>query len=216
MADAVEQAVAELLAAGKQVLTVGGEHSVAVGAARAHARRYPGISFLVVDAHLDLRDQYQGSRLSHACASRRMLELGPLSLVGCRSVAEEELAVLREESRLAVVWAEEVAAARSRDGWIEAALAGLGPEVYVSFDVDGLDPSVIPGTGTPEPGGLGWYDALALLRRLGESRRVVGYDLCELAPIPGSSVSEFAAARLAYKMLGYFEHPRKGMRCPAG
>jgi agmatinase len=200
----VEEACAGPCADGKLVLTLGGEHSIALGAARAAVRVHGPLSFLQIDAHLDLRESYEGSRFSHACVARRLLELGgELVQVGVRTACPEELETIRARG-LRPIWGHEIAAARDADSWIARVLEGLGPRVYLTLDVDGLDPSVIPGTGTPVPGGLGWYQTLALLRAVGEQREVVGCDLCELAPIPGQHASEFAAALLAYKMVGYF------------
>jgi len=160
-------------------------------------------TMLQVDAHLDLRDSYDGTPYSHACVARRVLDHGVRVVhVGPRVACPEELAALRQHG-LAPIWAGDVHAAPDAT-WIPRAVEQLGERVYVSVDVDGLDPAVIPGTGTPVPGGLGWYQLLALLRAVGRERDVVGADLCELAPIDGQNVSEFAAALLAYKMIGYF------------
>jgi agmatinase len=204
MIAAVERQCAGAIADGKLVLALGGEHSIALGAARAAAAAAAEpISVLQIDAHPDLRDSYEGSLFSHACVARRLLELGgSLVQVGVRTACAEELELIRARG-LAPLWAHEIAR-EPASAWIERALDGLGPRVYVTLDVDGLDPSVIPATGTPVPGGLGWYDTLALLRAVGERREVVGCDLCELAPIPGHHASDFAAALLAYKMIGYF------------
>lgn len=204
MAAAVEGVVGDLLGLGKLPFTLGGEHSVALGAARAVKRaqgRRP-VTHLVLDAHLDLRDSYEGSRYSHACVSRRLLELGKVVHVGARVACPEELDAVRSHD-LDPIWGHELHA-RPRERWVDRALAQLGERVYVSVDVDGLDPAVIPATGTPVPGGLGWYDTLALLRRVGQERQIVGCDLCELAPGPGQHGSCYAAASLAYKMIGYF------------
>lgn len=200
----VEQACAAHT--GKRVLLLGGEHTVAVGAVRALCALEPGerpTSVLQVDAHLDLRDSYEGSGFSHACVARRLLELGTgVVHVGARVACPEEMKAVAEH-RLSPVWAHEVRGEEDAP-WIDRTVAALGERVYVSVDLDGLDPAVVPGTGTPVPGGLGWYQVLALLRAVGEQREVVGADLCELAPIAGQNVSEFAAAQLAYKMIGYF------------
>jgi agmatinase len=203
MVDAVEAACLPARADGKLVFTLGGEHSVTVGAARAAARHTSEpLTFLVVDAHLDLRDHYDGTPYSHACTSRRLLELGRVVHVGVRTACPEELEVIAAHD-LAPIWGHEVNA-EPRERWIARALDQLQGPVYVSVDVDGLDPSVIPATGTPVPGGLGWYDLLALLRAVGQRCDVVGCDLVELAPIPGQVASDFAAALLVYKMIGYF------------
>ena len=202
MIDAVAEAADQCFADGKLLLMLGGEHSLTVGAARACARHHGHLSFLQIDAHADLRDTYEGSPLSHACAARRLLELGPVTGVGIRNLSVEEMEFVRQTSH-PIFWARDVARAPD-DRWMDAVVAGLKDPVYVTFDLDGLDPAVIPATGTPEPGGLGWYQALALLRLVGETHHVVACDVVELAPIPGSHASDFAAAKLAYKMIGYF------------
>ncbi len=188
--------------AGKFVFTLGGEHSIALGAARAASHRYPSLSFLQIDAHLDLRESYEGSRFSHASVGRRLLEIGSLTQVGVRTGCPEELEVIQQHG-LKPVWGWDVQRLPD-DVWIERVLEQLGPQVYVTLDVDGLDPSIMPATGTPVPGGLGWYQTLKLLKAVGETRQVVGCDLCELAPILGQHASDFTAALLAYKMMGYF------------
>jgi agmatinase len=187
---------------GKFVFALGGEHTVAVGAARAAAERFPGLSFLQIDAHSDLRKSYQGSALSHACTARRLWELGPVVAVGIRSASSGELTWARNKGAPVFtarrIWAE------TTDGWIDEVVHNLGERVYVTFDVDGLDPSVMLATGTPEPGGLSYRQVIALLRAVAEQCEVVACDLCELAPAPGLHAAEFTAARLAYKMIGYF------------
>ncbi len=204
MVDAVEELCARPFADGKLVATLGGEHSIALGAVRAAVKARGPLSVLQIDAHLDLRDRYEGSRFSHACVARRLLELGcDLVQVGVRTACPEELEAIRAHG-LRPIWGHELAATPDAT-WIARVLASFKRErVYVTLDVDGLDPSVIPGTGTPVPGGLGWYQTLALLRAVGAEHEVVGFDLCELSPIPGQHASEFAAALLAYKMIGYF------------
>jgi agmatinase len=201
----IEAAAARPVADGKLLFTLGGEHTVTLGAARAVAARHPGLGFLVVDAHLDLRDSYEGSRFSHACVSRRLLELGRVVHVGARVACPEELEAVRAHG-LDPIWGWDAARLPEAD-WIARALGQLGEDVYVSVDVDGLDPAVFPATGTPVPGGLAWYPTLALLRAVGKKHRVVGCDLCELAPIPHQLASDFAAASLACKMIGYFAPP---------
>jgi len=198
----VEQACQGPIADHKFVFTLGGEHTVAVGAARAQAGHHPHLCFLQIDAHLDLRETYQGSPYSHACTARLLLELGPVVQVGIRAACPEELEVVRQQE-LEPLWAEDIQGLPPAR-WIQQVVDRLGSDVYVTLDLDGLDPSVIPAIGTPVPGGLGWYDVLALLRAVGQQRRIVGCDLCELAPIPGQHASDFAAALLAYKMIGYF------------
>lgn len=196
----VEGAVAAVVAGGKLPFVLGGEHSVTIGAVRAVRELHPEMHVLSIDAHADLRESYEGSDHSHACVGRRVLEGGPFTAVGVRSLAAEEAAFAGTARGLRLVSAREIVAGRiTPDGVV----AGLGDPVYVTVDVDGLDPSVIPATGTPEPGGLGWWDVLDLLRTLFAARKVVGMDLVELAPVSGSHVSDFAAARLVAKMLTY-------------
>ncbi|HMB70869.1 MAG TPA: arginase family protein, partial [bacterium] len=155
---------------------------------------------LSIDAHADLRDSYEGSDHSHACVIRRCLEGGPATIVGVRSYSGEEARFAAGEKRVDLVPARSVHRGLVS---LKELVSSLGDPVYVTFDVDGLDPSVIPATGTPEPGGLSWDDALALLREVAARRTVVGLDIVELAPVEGVHVSEFAAARLAAKMLSY-------------
>jgi len=198
----VERACQEHLDRGKRLFLLGGEHTVTVGAVQALAARGP-VSVLLVDAHLDLRDSYEGSPHSHACVARRLLDCGAgLVHVGPRTACPEEMEAVRRHG-LRPIWGSDLWT-ESDSSWIARAVDQLGSRVHVSVDVDGLDPSVVPATGTPVPGGLSWYQLLDLLRAVGQSREVVACDLCELAPIPGQPASEFAAALLAYKMIGYF------------
>jgi agmatinase len=202
MIEQIEEACDGLLQDGKFIFTLGGEHNVTLGPARAICRQHSRVSFLQIDAHLDLRDSYEGSRYSHASIARRLLELGDVVQVGVRTACPEELEVIRTQG-LDPLWAEELQRL-PQQSWIERVLSRLGPKVYVTLDVDGLDPSVIPATGTPVPGGLSWYQTLGLLRAVSEQRQIVGCDLVELAPLAGQPASDFAAALLAYKMIGYF------------
>lgn len=190
--------------AGRLVACLGGEHSVSLGAIRAAARVHGELGILQVDAHPDLRDSYEGTRYGHGCVMRRALDLdGITSLVsvGLRAVSPEDDEKMRMDKRIHPFLACDL----SGRSWIARAVAALPEKVYVTFDVDGLDPSVVPGTGTPEPGGLAWWDALALLKAVFAERAVVGFDVVELLPEPPSCVSDFAAARLVFKMLAYFE-----------
>lgn len=202
----LEGIVSELLAHPRFVLTLGGEHAIAVGPISAYHVKYPSLSVLHFDAHGDLRDEYEGDRYSHACAARRFVELGvPTVHVGIRSISREEIAYAREKNLLIV--------SNRRlpdfDGWIPEALARLTDEVYVTFDVDFFDGSLVPGTGTPEPGGGSWEDALEVLRRVAAERRIVGADVVEHAPLPGNRAPDFLVAKLCYKLLGYALFPQK-------
>ena len=203
---ALEGVVSELLAHPRFVLTLGGEHAIATGPIRAHRSRYPGLSILHFDAHGDLRDEYEGDKYSHACAARRFVELGiPTVHVGIRSISREEIDFAREKGLLIV--------SNRRlpffDDWVPEALRRLTDEVYVTFDVDFFDGSLVPGTGTPEPGGGTWEQALEILRRVAAERRIVGADVVEHAPLAGNRAPDFLVAKLCYKLLGYSLFPEK-------
>ncbi len=193
---------------------IGGEHTVtpallrgvlnAAGAGTGGPQgEAPGV--VQFDAHADLRHTHAGTAWSHGCAMSRVLDLGAPSLsVGIRSLSAPEARRIEDE-RLPVIWAEQLhtLSAAELEMLFEGLLASLPDEVYLTFDLDFLDPSVLPATGTPEPGGAGWYQALALLRTLFERKRVIAMDIVELAPIPGNPASDFTAARLLYKCIGY-------------
>lgn len=182
------------------LLVLGGEHSITPGIVRSFAERHDGLSVLHIDAHADLRDSYEGTRHSHACACRRIRDYVETTVsVGVRSLSAAEAALIREDG-IPVYTAIEVAGSTD---WMDEALGLLTGEVYVTIDLDALDPSVMPATGTPEPGGIGWWDLLRLLRRVGAEKRVMGVDIVELAPIPGLSAPDFLAARLAAKIVAY-------------
>jgi agmatinase len=204
MVQRVEQVTGALLDAGKFVVTLGGDHLTSIGAVRAFAQRFPGMTVLQLDAHADLREEYEGSALSSATIMRRVLEVCPRTAqVGIRSLSEPE-ARLAEERRLPMWLASDLHAEtlRGQRGWVDEVLAALGDEVYVTVDVDVFDPALLPGTGTPEPGGLGWYDVLDLLAAVTRARRVVGCDVVELSPLVEGHVSPVVAAKLAYKLIG--------------
>ena len=194
--------VETVLAAGKFPFVLGGEHSLTAGAIRPLARRYKNLVVLQFDAHADLRDGYQGEHFSHASAMRRVLDHQGISLVsvGIRAVSAPEVAFYdANRDRLTIHWAKDQAR------WdIEDIVAPLrGRPIYVTFDIDALDAAVMPATGTPTPGGLAYWQALAILRRACGVGNVVGADLVEFAPIPGFHAYDFTAATLAYKMLSY-------------
>jgi agmatinase len=199
MARAVEQRVAGHLAAGRFPVVLGGEHSVSIGAMRAAAARYPGLSFLQLDAHTDLRPEYEGSRCNHACVMARARELGPIVQVGIRSMDVSEREGLDPRR---VFYAEGLAAGRARRGWAREVVRRLSRQVYLTVDLDVLDPAFMPSTGTPEPGGLGWYQVLELIKLLCRRRELVGFDVVELAP-SGARAPDFLAAKLVYKLLAY-------------
>jgi agmatinase len=204
MVDRLEQLTSELLRRDKFIATLGGDHSISIGVIRAFAKRYPRLSVLQLDAHTDLRDEYEGSRLSGATIMRRTLEVAARTAqVGIRSISEDEARLV--EDRGLPVWLANTIAARRAQGrreWIEEVVEVLGDDVYVTIDVDAFDPSLIPGTGTPEPGGLDWYEAMDLLAAVAAKRRVVGFDVVELSPLLEGHVSPVVAAKVVYKLIG--------------
>jgi len=204
LADAMAEIEAECLRhleAGKFLVTLGGEHSLTIAPVRAARRRFGEIGVVQFDAHADLREQYEGAPHSHAAVMRRIHDEGlPTLPVGIRSLSRPE-AVFASEAGVPIVWGHELPLPLER---FDQLLATLPDLVYLTFDIDYFDPSLVPATGTPEPGGGDWYATLTLLRRLFATKRVVAMDLVELAPIPGQAASDFLAAKLVYKCLGYW------------
>jgi len=210
LANTLEELCLPHFRAGRLVACLGGEHSISLGPIRAAADVHGPIGILQIDAHPDLRNEYEGTHYGHGCVMRRALDLTAVTRlvsVGLRAVSDEDHDVIVSDDRVKPFYAYEIAA-RPRNEWIQAVVDELPESVYVTFDLDGLDPSIVPGTGTPEPGGLAWWDALLLLRTVFSERRVVGFDVVELLPEPPSCVSDFAAARLLFKMLAYHEAGR--------
>jgi agmatinase len=202
MADVVAEirrVAAPLVASDKFPVVLGGEHSITAPVVAALAERHAGMSVLQIDAHADLRDTYMGSPFNHACAMRRVLEFARCTQVGIRSLSPEEASVaasLRTEIFFDV-------SMRNDRSWIDRIVDTLADKVYISIDCDGMDPAIMPAVGTPEPGGLSWYEMLTLLRSVISNRQVVGCDLVELAPIPGLMAPNFLCAKLIYKILTY-------------
>lgn len=181
------------------ILTLGGEHSLTTAPVRVLSEKYKGsLTVVQFDAHADLRESYQGSPYSHASVMRRVIEMAPITQIGIRNASKPEWEFINESGH-PVYYAWDVA---GRTDWIDGMIDKLNDNVYITFDLDGFDPAVAPGVGTPEPGGLGWRETVEAIRRIGKKRNIVGADVMELKPIPGSVVSEFAAARLAFKLLG--------------
>ena len=196
----VEEVVGSVVSAGKTPVVLGGEHTVTVGVVRALVQRFGrGFGVVQFDAHADLREEYEGDALSHACAMRRVLDMGvPCFQIGGRSLSREE-AEFRRAHAIPFLDAAPIA----NDGVPRKVLPEEFPEsIYVTFDVDVFDPSVLPATGTPEPGGLCWYDVMALLSKVMRGRQVLGVDVVELAPMAGMPASDFTAAKLVYTMMG--------------
>jgi len=196
----VRAAAEPILRAGKFLLTLGGEHSVTIPLVAATADCHGDISVLQLDAHADLREEYAGSKYNHACVMRRVLELTDrIAQVGIRSFDESTWRDCQDLARNFIL---PKRVAEDPD-WIDKALELLGEKVYVTVDMDAFDPSEAPGVGTPEPGGLHWHQVTSLLRRVCAERQVVAADVVETRPMPPSNVTEFLAARLAYKIVAY-------------
>jgi len=189
----------ELLGKNKMVLMLGGEHSLTLGMVRAYREKHEALSVLQLDAHADLRDSYLGTRFGHATVMRRVCELCPIVPVGIRSLSGEEHGFI-EETGIKPVFAKGTTLTENS---IEQIIASLSHEVYITIDLDVLDPSIMSAVGTPEPGGLGWYEVLDLLREVARCKRIVGFDLVELCPNEGPLACAFLAAKLAYKLIGY-------------
>lgn len=203
MLEVTEKTIYQLIKDGKFVIALGGEHSITAGVVEAYRKAYPNEPFTViqVDAHGDLRHEYHGSIHNHACVMRRVVDMElPTLQIGIRAICKEEADLIKDKN-LAVFRAREIVA---QPDWMEKALATIQTKkVFFTIDLDGLDPTLIPGVGTPEPGGLNWYSLTTFMRRVFETHEVIGCDVMELAPLVDSVVSEFTAAKLVYKMIGY-------------
>lgn len=208
-----ETAVAELReacdavfeAAGDRLtILLGGEHSISSAPVTAAAARLPEgrrLTVLQFDAHGDLRMEYEGSPFSHASVMARCIDCADLVQVGIRAITTEERQLIRDRAgNITTLFADEM---WDNEAWIDRAMEAIGDDVFITFDVDYFDPSIMPATGTPEPGGLTWYPTMKLLRRVFTERNVVGADVVELAPIGGNAAPDFVAAKLVYKMVGY-------------
>jgi agmatinase len=195
----IRRVATALAQTGKFVIALGGEHSITSPLVDAVATQHPGLSVLQIDAHADLRPAYLGQRHSHACAMRRTLDFAPLVQVGIRNISGEEVEVLPSlATRIFYDWN-----MREDPLWIDRAVEALSDTVYITIDLDGLDPAFMPAVGTPEPGGLSWREATTLLRRTFERKNVVACDVVELCPLAGMASPNFIAAKLVYKLLTY-------------
>jgi agmatinase len=190
-----------MLEDGKFPAAIGGEHSLTPPLVSATTKKFKDLTVLQIDAHADLRDEYQGNPASHACAMRRVVEVCPAVQVGIRSLSEEEAKAI-PHLRTKIYWAKDIVRAPMK-AWIAKVLDDLGPNVYLTIDLDGFDPSIVPATGTPEPGGLDWHQVTALVRAVADHKKIVAMDVVELLPQPGDHASDFLAAKLIYKCLGY-------------
>ena len=206
--DALEiiyRSVSDLLAQEKFVVTLGGEHTISVAPIRAHATKYPGMSILHFDAHSDLRTEYQGNKFSHASALARALDFFPpekLVQVGIRAQCKDEWEFIKERG-VKTFYAHAIRSGIHGEDWQRNVFDALSDEVYITFDVDYFDPAIMPTTGTPEPGGFFWDETMKLLRMVGKEKRIVGFDVVELAPDDRFPAPTYLTAKLVYRMLNF-------------
>ncbi|MFN8673411.1 MAG: agmatinase [Candidatus Sericytochromatia bacterium] len=187
----------------KILVTIGGNHCVPIGSCKAYAEKYENLSVLQIDAHSDMRDSYQDNKYSHACAMARMSEYAKPVMVGIRSMDSSELENIKGKD---IFYASYI---RKNPNWIKEAVNALTDNVYLTIDLDGFDPSIMPATGTPEPGGLYWYEVLDLFEEVAKNKKIVGFDVVELCPSENSNPSNFMAAKLIYKIMSIIEHSEK-------
>jgi len=192
----VYRVASDLVRKGKFIVMLGGEHSLTPGIVKALAEKFPRLSVLQLDAHADLRHEYQGTKYSHACVMRRVLECCPIVQVGIRDLSLEERQFL-DQNKMRPFFAP------LDQTSTQEIISSLSDEVYITIDLDVLDPAIMSAVSTPEPGGMGWYEILSLLRQVAEQKKVVGFDLVELCPKEGPVSCAFLAAKLAYKLIGY-------------
>lgn len=197
MVDAVHKTVASYLDKGKFVTAIGGEHSISIGVIRAFMEKYNHLTVLQIDAHADLRESYDGSKCNHACAVYEANEKANLVQVGIRSMDVSEKKVMKREN---VFFAHEMV---KNPKWMDEAIERMTRDVFITIDLDAFDPSIMPSTGTPEPGGMYWYETLKFIRKVNKKRNIVGFDIVELCPDPEEKSSDFLAAKLYYKILTY-------------
>jgi len=196
MVDKVHKRVKRMLIDNKFVVTLGGEHTVSLGSIKAHNEYFNDISILHLDAHADMRDRYQGNKYSHACIMARAREItSSIVSVGIRSMDSSELKNIDKKK---IFYASDT---RRSKNWIQHVIRKLSNNVYITIDLDVFDPSIMPSTGTPEPGGLGWYEVIDLLERISKSKKIVGFDVVELCPSKNTMAPDFLAAKLIYRLL---------------
>lgn len=187
----------------KVVVTIGGNHCVPIGSCKAYTEKYEKVSVLQIDAHSDMRESYQGNKFSHACAMARMKEWAKPVMVGIRSMDSSELENVKGRD---IFYASYI---RKNPEWINQVVDSLTENVYITIDLDGFDPSIMPATGTPEPGGLYWYETLELFEKVAQEKNIIGFDVVELCPNEQSNPSNFMTAKLIYKLMTFMEFYKK-------
>lgn len=203
MLERVYETIRGFLTQGKFVIMLGGEHSLSYAMAKALREHYPSLSVLQLDAHADLRDTYLGSEYNHACVMRRISQFAPCVQVGIRSLSQEEAEYI-PKANSHIIFGQEL---HNGQEYLSRIIDKLSEEVFLTIDLDVFDPAYVPAVGTPEPGGLDWYEVLSIVRTVATHKKIVGFDVVELAPLPGLIASEFLAAKLVYKILGYCFKP---------
>jgi len=205
--DKVKSATAEVFDAGKLPVILGGEHTISIGGVKAAKKYFSDVSVLHLDAHYDLRDEYKGSKFNHACVARRIQEICPVVEIGVRGLSSEGKTFLdTAPSNVNVINVYDIL---ETPDWKKKASRLLSDNVYITIDLDVLDPAVMPSVGTPEPGGLGWYEMIDFLRTVTRERRVIGFDVVELSPRAGFIAPDFLAAKIIYRLLGYIFYDKK-------
>ena len=201
--DKIEKDVANILTDEKFVVMLGGEHTVTLGSVSAHHKKYDNLSILQFDAHSDLRDSYEGDKYSHASVMRRVYEFNKnIVQVGIRALCKEEADLIKSE-KIKTFYMRDIRSEKSKVKWQKNVVESLKENVYITFDIDGFDPSIVPATGTPEPGGLFWDETLDLIKLVGKKKNIVGFDVVELAPSKHHTTSNYITAKLVYKILNY-------------
>ena len=196
MANALSEYITEEISKNKVLISLGGEHSISAGIIMPFKKKYPELSVLYLDAHADMRDTYQKSSYSHACTARRIQEKTPVVLTGIRSLSKKE-AIFIEKSRQKIFWGKEAI------NNVNKVLSALSSTIYISIDVDIMDPSIMPATGTPEPNGWLWWELTKFLKEIILKKKVIGIDFVELSPIKGNPAPDFSIAKLIYRIMGY-------------
>ncbi|NCB38585.1 MAG: agmatinase [Erysipelotrichia bacterium] len=197
----IESAVRAVIADGKFPVMLGGEHSITTAPVKALKEKYGDtLSVLQLDAHSDLRESYEKTPFSHASVMRRVFDLAKITQVGIRNTCRDEMEFIKKSGHDGIIWASEMTG--NDLAWVDRVMKRLSHDVYITIDLDAFDPSIMPAVGTPEPGGMLWYQTLHLLNRVIDEKNVVGFDVVELCPIPGNIASDFMAAKLVFKMLG--------------
>ena len=207
MIASVRTAIKSAASHGKLTALLGGEHTITVGAVQAFSEIFSDLSVLYIDAHADMRESYQGTRWGHASVARRISEICPITLIGVRSISASEMSFVKEQGIPAHFW--HPSSSENLSLSISLARERLGSNVYVSIDLDALDPSIMDAVGTPEPGGLLWHELLSLLTAVSRHANIVGFDIVELSPSQGAGACAYTAAKLAYKLIGYATQDKK-------